>query len=42
MLQRMLSNIGDIPLTQIRVDMPVTVIFGAVTDAISLLRFKPV
>jgi uncharacterized OB-fold protein len=39
---RMLSTIVDIPLSEIRVDMPVTVVFDAVTDIIALPRFKPV
>ena len=39
---RMLSNIVDIPLSEIRVDMPVMIVFDAVTDAIALPRFKSV
>ncbi len=39
---RMLSNIVDIDYDKLRVDMPVTVVFDAVTDIIALPRFKPV
>ncbi len=39
---RMLSSIVEIPLSEIRVDMPVTVVFDAVTDIIALPRFRPV
>jgi uncharacterized OB-fold protein len=38
---RMLSNIVDIDLTELRVDLPVTVVFDQVTDTITLPRFKP-
>ncbi len=37
---RMLSNIIDIPNDNLRVDMPVMVTFDAVTDTITLPRFK--
>ncbi len=39
---RMLSNIVDVETDDLRVDMPVTVVFDPVTDTISLPRFKPV
>lgn len=38
---RMLSNIVDIDTTQLRVDLPVTVVFDQVTDTIALPRFRP-
>lgn len=39
---RMLSNIVEIDAGNLRVDLPVTVVFDAVSDSISLPRFKPV
>ncbi len=38
---RMLSNIVDIALTDLRVDLPVIVVFDPVSDRISLPRFRP-
>src|SRR5713226_4123333 len=38
---RMMSNIVDISPAELRIDLPVTIIFDAVTDSISLPRFKP-
>jgi uncharacterized OB-fold protein len=38
---RMLSNIVDVGATELRVDLPVTVVFDQVTDTISLPRFRP-
>jgi uncharacterized OB-fold protein len=38
---RMMCNIVDIPLNELLVDLPVTVVFDAVSDSISLPRFKP-
>jgi uncharacterized OB-fold protein len=38
---RLLSNIVDVDATQLRVDLPVTVVFDPVTDAIALPRFRP-
>lgn len=38
---RIMSNIVDIAPTDLQVDLPVIVIFDAVTDSISLPRFKP-
>lgn len=38
---RMLANVVDIALTDLRVDMPVTVVFDPVTDTISVPRFRP-
>jgi uncharacterized OB-fold protein len=37
----MFSNIVGIPDEAIRCDMPVTVVFDRVTDAITLPRFRP-
>ena len=39
---RMLSSIVDIDPTDLRVDLPVTIIFDPVSEGISLPRFKPV
>jgi hypothetical protein len=39
---RMLSNIVDIDPADLRVDLPVTVVFDPVNDTISLPRFRPV
>lgn len=39
---RMLSNIVEIDPANLRVDLPVTVVFDAVNDSISLPRFRPV
>ena len=38
---RMLSNIVDIDPAELRVDLPVTVVFDRVTDMITLPRFRP-
>lgn len=38
---RLLSNIIDIASTDLRVDLPVTVVFDVINDTISLPRFKP-
>jgi uncharacterized OB-fold protein len=38
---RMMSNIVDIDLDDLRVDLPVTVVFDPVSDTISLPRFRP-
>jgi uncharacterized protein len=38
---RMMSNIVDISPAELRIDLPVTIIFDAVSDSISLPRFKP-
>lgn len=38
---RMLSNIVDINQADLRVDLPVTVVFDPVNEVISLPRFKP-
>ena len=38
---RMLSNIVDIDPANLRVDLPVTVLFDPVSDTISLPRFRP-
>ncbi len=38
---RMLSNIVDIDAANLRVDLPVTVVFNLVSDTISLPRFRP-
>ena len=38
---RMLSNIVDVDLTELRVDLPVTVVFDQATDSITLPRFRP-
>ena len=38
---RMMSNIVQCDSGQLRVDLPVTVVFDYVTDEISLPRFKP-
>jgi endonuclease V-like protein UPF0215 family len=37
----MMSNIVDIDLDDLRVDLPVTVVFDPVSDTISLPRFRP-
>ncbi len=37
----MLSNIVDVDATELRVDLPVTVVFDQVTDTITLPRFRP-
>jgi hypothetical protein len=37
----MFSNVVEIPNAAIRCDMPVTVVFDPVTDAITLPRFRP-
>ncbi len=39
---RMLSNIVDIAPAELRVDLPVTVVFDRVSDTISLPRFRPI
>jgi uncharacterized OB-fold protein len=39
---RMLSNIVDIDPVDLRVDLPVAVVFDPVNDTISLPRFRPV
>jgi len=39
---RMLSNIVDIAPAELRVELPVIVVFDRVTDTISLPRFRPV
>ncbi len=38
---RMLSNVTDIAPGDLRVDLPVRVVFDAVSDEISLPRFRP-
>ncbi len=38
---RMMSNIVDIDPGELRVDLPVTVVFDQVTDMITLPRFRP-
>jgi len=38
---RLMSNIVDIDPAHLRVDLPVKVVFDAVTDAISIPRFRP-
>jgi len=38
---RLMCNIVDAPLNELRVDLPVTVVFDAVSDSISLPRFRP-
>ncbi len=38
---RMLSNIVDIDPANLRVDLPVTVVFDSINDTISLPRFRP-
>ena len=38
---RLLSNIVDSSLAALRVDLPVTVVFDAVSDTIALPRFRP-
>lgn len=38
---RMMSNIVDIDPGELRVDLPVTVVFDQVTDSITLPRFRP-
>jgi len=38
---RMMCNIVEIPLNVLRVDLPVTAVFDAVSDIISLPCFKP-
>lgn len=38
---RMMSNIVDIDPGELRVDLPVTVVFEQVTDSITLPRFRP-
>ncbi|HZU69630.1 MAG TPA: Zn-ribbon domain-containing OB-fold protein [Ktedonobacteraceae bacterium] len=38
---RMLSNIVDIDLADLRVDLPVTVVFDPVSETMSLPRFRP-
>jgi len=37
---RLMCNIVDAPLNELRVDLPVTVVFDAVSDSISLPRFR--
>ena len=39
---RMMSNIVDIDLDDLRVDLPVAVVFDPVSDTISLPRFRPI
>ena len=39
---RMMSNIVEIDLANLRVDLPVSVVFDPVNDTISLLRFRPI
>ena len=39
---RMLSNIVDVAPAELRVELPVMVVFDRVTDTISLPRFRPV
>ena len=39
---RMLSNIVDIAPAELRVELPVTVVFDRVSDTISLPRFRPI
>lgn len=39
---RMLSNVVDIAPAELRVELPVTVVFDRVTDTISLPRFRPI
>src|SRR3989441_1164768 len=38
---RLMSNIVDIDPGELRVDLPVTVVFDRVTDSITLPRFRP-
>ncbi len=38
---RMMANIIDIAPADLRVDLPVTIVFDAVTESISIPRFKP-
>jgi len=38
---RMMANVVENDAAQLRVDLPVTVVFDRVTDEISLPRFKP-
>lgn len=38
---RILSNIVDIALTDVRVDLPVTVVFDTINEQITLPRFRP-
>jgi len=38
---RMLSDIVDVGPADLRVDLPVSVVFDRVTDTISLPRFRP-
>ena len=38
---RLMSNIVDIDPTDLRVNLPVTVVFDAVTETITLPRFRP-
>jgi uncharacterized protein len=38
---RLMSNIVDIVPTELRVDLPVTVVFDQVTESINLPRFRP-
>jgi len=38
---RMMTNIVQSDASQLRVDLPVTVVFDPVTDEISVPRFKP-
>jgi len=38
---RMMANIVQSEAGQLRVDLPVTVVFDPVTDEISVPRFKP-
>ena len=39
---RLLSNIVDSPLSDLRVDLPVTIVFDPVSDTISVPRFRPI
>jgi len=39
---RMMSNIVDIDPADLRVDLPVTVVFDPINDSISLPRFRPI
>jgi uncharacterized OB-fold protein len=39
---RMLSNIVDVDPLELRVDLPVTVVFDQVSESISLPRFRPI
>ncbi len=38
---RLLSNVVDVDLGELRVDLPVIVVFDHVTDVITLPRFRP-